>query len=243
MGEVMKALQGPGQPAGPQPAPRREARRGITVTPRRFHCGMAVAERNPGRNESAAHQLAAEQFGVISRVQAFAAGLSSAAISPPDQARDLGAGPAGRVRRRRRTRSRSGARSRRQCCGPAKVRSISHGTAGVLWGIDGTRAPKVELWVPSPRDPRHQRVVVHRGTRVDRADRTTFEQIPITTPIRYAHRPVGPHGGRPARRQRWRASSVGSSVRPERLAARLEALGGSGRPGAARLAALLERTR
>ena len=37
--------------------------------------------RNPRRNESAAHQLAAEQFGVINRVQALAAGLSSAAIS------------------------------------------------------------------------------------------------------------------------------------------------------------------
>jgi very-short-patch-repair endonuclease len=200
---------------------------------------MAVAERNPGRNESAAHQLAAEQFGVISRVQALAAGLSSAAISrrikrgtwervlpgvygvvgaPASQPREIMAAVL--------------------WAGEGAV--ISHGTAGVLWGIDGTRSPKVELWVPSPRDPRHQRVVVHRGTRVDRADRTTFEQIPVTTPIRSLI-------DLSARMEDGRLVGAMESVfrqklgTPERLAARLEALGGSGRPGAARLAALLER--
>ena len=36
MGEVMKALQGSGNPPGRQPAPRPEARRRIAVTPRRY---------------------------------------------------------------------------------------------------------------------------------------------------------------------------------------------------------------
>lgn len=61
---------------------------------------------------------------------------------------------------------------------------VSHGTAGVLWGIDGVRGPKTEVWVPAPRNRKHDLVVVHRGTRVDRTDRASLGPIPITTPVR-----------------------------------------------------------
>jgi very-short-patch-repair endonuclease len=116
----------------------------------------------------------------------------------------------------------------------------SHGTAGFLWGIEGARAGKPELWVPSPRNPRSGLVIVHRGTRVDRADKTMLGPIPITTPIRTLI-------DLSARMEDDRLLAAMESVfrmdlgTPERLAARLEALGGSGRPGAARLEQLLVR--
>ena len=46
------------------------------------------------------------------------------------------------------------------------------------------RGPKPELWVPMPRNPRSDKVIVHRGQRLDRADRTMLGAIPITTPVR-----------------------------------------------------------
>ena len=116
---------------------------------------------------------------------------------------------------------------------------VSHGTAGVLWGIDGARAKNVELWVPSPRNRTHDLVVVHRGTRLDRADGTTLGPIPITTPVRTLI-------DLSARMEDDQLLAAMESVfrrnlgTPERLAARLDALRGSGRPGAGRLEQLLD---
>ncbi len=200
---------------------------------------MVVAGRDLVRNESAVHRLAGEQFGVVSRVQALAKGLSAQAISRrvtrgtwervmPGVYGVVGA-PAS---------ERRGIMAAALWAGDGSV--VSHGTAGVLWGIEGARARKVELWVPLPRDPRHDRVVVHRGTRVDRADRTALGPIPVTTAIRTLIDLSG-------RMEDDRLVGAMESVfrqqlgTPERLAARLEALGGSGRPGAARLERLLER--
>jgi hypothetical protein len=61
---------------------------------------------------------------------------------------------------------------------------VSHHAAAALWEFDGVRAPKVELWVPEKCWVRSPLVSVHRGTRLDRADRTTLEGIPITTVTR-----------------------------------------------------------
>jgi very-short-patch-repair endonuclease len=116
---------------------------------------------------------------------------------------------------------------------------ISHGTAGALWGIDGIRQRKTELWVPSPRNPKHDLIVVHRGTRIDRADRTTIGALPVTTPIRTLI-------DLSARLEDDRLLSAMEAVfraslgTPEQLAARLAALRSSGRPGAGRLQHLLE---
>ena len=115
---------------------------------------------------------------------------------------------------------------------------VSHGAAGVLWGIDGVRGPKPELWVPAPRNPRADGVVVHRGERLDRADRTHLGAIPITTPVRTLIDVAG-------RLEDDRLLAAMECVfrrklgTPERLAARLEVLRDSGRPGAGRLAELL----
>ncbi|MET0275494.1 MAG: hypothetical protein ABW211_01460, partial [Acidimicrobiia bacterium] len=61
---------------------------------------------------------------------------------------------------------------------------VSHGAAGSLWGLDGVRTTRVEVWVPAPRNPRTSEVTVHRGKRLDRADRTVLDNIPITTVTR-----------------------------------------------------------
>jgi very-short-patch-repair endonuclease len=81
---------------------------------------------------------------------------------------------------------------------------------------------------------------VHRGTRIDRTDRTTLGPIPITTPIRTLIDLA-------ARMEDDRLLGAMESVfrqdlgTPERLLARLDALGGSGRPGTARLEQFLAR--
>jgi very-short-patch-repair endonuclease len=117
---------------------------------------------------------------------------------------------------------------------------VSHGSAGVLWGIDGVRGPKPELWVPAPRNPRTRDVIVHRGERLDRADRTKLGPIPITTPVRTLIDVAG-------RLEDDRLLAAMESLfrrqlgTADRLAARLSALRDSGRPGAGRLASLLER--
>ena len=48
---------------------------------------------------------------------------------------------------------------------------LSHRTAGLLWGIHGVRAKDVELWVSSSKKTDLPGITVHRGTRLDRADR------------------------------------------------------------------------
>jgi very-short-patch-repair endonuclease len=116
---------------------------------------------------------------------------------------------------------------------------LSHGAAGAAWGIEGVRSRKPELWVPMPRNPRCDDVIVHRGERLDRADRTTLGAIPITTPVRTLIDIA-------ARLEDDRLLAAMESIfrrrlgTPERLAARLSALRDSGRPGAGRLAGLLD---
>ena len=116
---------------------------------------------------------------------------------------------------------------------------VSHGTAGVLWGIDGVRGPKTEVWVPAPRNRKHDLVVVHRGTRVDRTDRALLGPIPITTPVRTLIDVAGRLEDDRLLAAMESAFRQGLAT-PERLAARLAALRSSGRPGSGRLEQLLE---
>jgi very-short-patch-repair endonuclease len=181
--------------------------------------------------------VADEQFGVFSQSQARAAGLSPATMTRrvggglwerlmPAVYRVVGAPASGR----------QAAMAAALWAGEGAV--VSHGTAGTLWGIEGARAGKVELWVPSPRDPRHEQVIVHRGTRIDRADRTMLGPIPITTPARTLI-DLSP------RMEDDRLVGAMESVfrqaltTPDRLAVRLAALRSSGRPGSGRLERLL----
>ena len=66
MGEVMKALQGRGNPQVVNQLLDEKLAR-ITVTPHRFHCRMAAAERTPSDNERPGAKLAETQHGVVSR--------------------------------------------------------------------------------------------------------------------------------------------------------------------------------
>jgi very-short-patch-repair endonuclease len=200
---------------------------------------MMVEKRTRSDNERELRQLATEQVGVFSRAQAREAGLTTGAITR-------------RVRSGRWERilphvygitgvpssDRRSAMAAALWAGDGAV--VSHGTAGVLWGIEGVRGPRTEIWVPSPRNPHAEQIVVHRGARVDRADRTAIGPIPVTTPIRTLIDIAG-------RLENDRLLAAMESVfrqklgTPDRLAARLAALRASGRPGSGRLEELLER--
>jgi very-short-patch-repair endonuclease len=184
-------------------------------------------------------EIAAEQFGVVGIAQALDAGVTRSAVSRrvraglwerllPTVYRVAGVPPSGR----------QAAMAAALWAGDGAL--VSHGAAGVLWGIDGVRARRVEVWVPTSRNPRSDLVVVHRGSRLDRADRTMLGPIPITTPERTLIDVAG-------RLEDDRLLAAMESVfrqrlgTPERLAARLDALRESGRPGAGRLEQLLSR--
>lgn len=115
---------------------------------------------------------------------------------------------------------------------------VSHGTAAALWDFERVRERRTELWVPSGRRLRSDAVVVHRGARLDRADRTTLGPIPITTTVRTLIDMSG-------RLEDHRLLAVMEDlirrglVKHDRLEARLAALRSSGRPGAGRLEMLL----
>ncbi len=144
---------------------------------------MTCDERNPLRNESDLRMLAEMQFGVFSAAQASEAGVSPSGMSRrvanrvwervlPKVYRLVGApSPA-----------RQPAMAAALWAGDGAV--ISHGTAGRLWSIPGARQRRVELWVPEPRAPRAASVTVHRGPRIEGADRTDVGPLPITTPVR-----------------------------------------------------------
>jgi len=115
---------------------------------------------------------------------------------------------------------------------------VSHATAGKLWAIEGARGSDVELWVPASKRADVDGLILHRGTRLDRADRDKLGPIPITTVARTII-------DLSARMEDDRLLSAMEGafrrglVTPERLGARVEALRKSGRPGAGRLAELL----
>jgi very-short-patch-repair endonuclease len=198
---------------------------------------MDAADRNAPRNESELLRLAAEQYGVFSRDQARAAGFT-----PSARTRRVSRGTWELVLPGVHGVVGSASSLHRSAMAAALWAGhgslISHGTAAALWGMDGARTGKVELWVPLPRDPRHELVIVHRGQRLDRADRTMLGPIPITTPVRTLIDVS-------ARLEDARLLNAMEDairrglVKADRLAARLAALRHSGRPGAGRLAELL----
>ncbi len=115
---------------------------------------------------------------------------------------------------------------------------VSHGTAGLLWELDGVRSKGIELWVSSARRSALDGLVLHRGLRLDRADRTKVGSIPITTPTRTLL-------DLSARMEDARLLAAAEAAfrrrlcTPERLLRRAEVLRKSGRPGVGRLADLL----
>jgi very-short-patch-repair endonuclease len=122
--------------------------------------------------------------------------------------------------------------------GPGSL--VSHATAASLWAMTRVRARGVELWVPSGNRRTESTITVHRGTRLDRADRTSLDSIPITTPTRTLIDVAGRLEDDALLDAMEDLFRRGLSS-PERFAARLEALRSSGRPGGGRLEGLLAR--
>jgi hypothetical protein len=198
---------------------------------------VSAAERDNRCNESI-HELFERQFGLITATQAASYGLSKQSV-----ARRVHSGEWQRVHPGV-LRATAAPVSLRQTALAAALWAgdgalVSHGTAAVLHGFESVRALKTELWVPTGTGVRSSRVVVHRGTRLDRADRSTLDGIPITTATRTLIDVSG-------RLEDPRLLAVmqdlirRSVVTPERLRARLRALRTSGRPGAGRLEDLLD---
>lgn len=191
-------------------------------------------------NESAEARIAAiadAQFGVFGRPQALDAGFSERQI----QLRVTG--KRWEVRRRGVYRIVGAPESLEQAAMAGALYAgdgalVSHGTAGKLWAIAGVRTRDVELWVPSEKKSDSRGLTIHRGGRLDRADRTTLGPIPITTPARTII-------DLSARMEDDRLLSAMEDafrrrlVTPERLLARAAVLRKSGRPGAGRCAGLL----
>jgi very-short-patch-repair endonuclease len=181
--------------------------------------------------------LARSQHGVMSRAQVIDAGMSRRQIDVRVQTGRLEyVLPAVLRISGSSATSRQAAKAATLWAGDGAV--LSHGAAGVLWGMEGVRAAKPEVWVQAPRNPRSRDVTVHRGTRLDRADRANLDGIPITTPTRTLIDVSG----------RLEDDALLGVLEyclrhdlttPERLAARLEALRSSGRVGGGRLQALL----
>jgi very-short-patch-repair endonuclease len=116
---------------------------------------------------------------------------------------------------------------------------VAFGTAAELWGLEGVRSTRTEIWIPAARSRGSRVVVVHRGTRLDRADRARLDGIPITTPTRTLI-DVSARLENEALLATMEAAFRSGLTTPERLAARLTALRASGRAGGGRLEALLD---
>lgn len=191
-------------------------------------------------NESADARIAAiadAQFGVFSRAQASDAGFSARQMQLRVAAERW-------EPRRRGVYRLVGAPQTLEQSAMAGVlyagdgALISHGTAGRLWTIEGARGIDVELWVSSTKKSDGSGLAIHRGGRLDRADRTMLGPIPITNPARTIIDLSARMEDAPlvaAMEDAFRRRLV----TPERLLVRAEILRRSGRPGAGRLAGLL----
>jgi hypothetical protein len=116
---------------------------------------------------------------------------------------------------------------------------LSHSTAASLWRVAETRTDAVELLVPRARAPRAAGVVVHRVARIDRADvMTAAGGLPVTAPARTLIDLAAV-----VSRSELAAMldlAIGRGLVTRRtLEGRLATLGTRGRPGTARLRALL----
>jgi very-short-patch-repair endonuclease len=198
---------------------------------------MAVVGRTSSDNESQVRALAESQHGVVSRAQALDLGVSEAAVARrvrdglwarvlPGVFRITGAPESGPQLPMAAT----------LWAGEGSV--VSHATAARLLGIDGARERKVEIWVPSPRNPRHPLIAVHRGPRIHEPDLERRGPIPVTDPVRT----LIDLSARMEDDQLLAATESAFRAKlctPERLGVRVDSLRASGRPGAGRLAELL----
>ena len=198
---------------------------------------MSTAERDTGDNESI-HELIARQFGLIADTQAASFGVSRQSIwRRVDSGEWIRVLP--RVYRAAAAPVTPMQRALAATLWAGDGALASHATAATLFEFDGIRTEKTEIWVPAKRRVRSASLTVHHGGRLDRADRTVLDGVPITTPVRTLIDMAG-------RFEDDRLLAVMEDlirrdlVTCERLHARLEALRKSGRVGGGRLATLLD---
>jgi very-short-patch-repair endonuclease len=198
---------------------------------------MASAGRTSSDDEFQVRELAESQHGAVSRAQALELGVSEAAIARrvrdglwsrvlPSVFRITGA-PA--------TDSQL-PMAATLWAGDGSV--VSHATAARLLGITGARERKVELWVPSPRNPRHPLIAVHRGPPIEGTDLDRRGRIAVTSAVRTLI-DVSPRMEDDRLLNAVESAFRANLCTPERLGARVEELRTSGRPGVGRLADLL----
>jgi hypothetical protein len=141
---------------------------------------IAMRSQSTPAHEHGLADLAAQQFGVVSRGQLHALGFTNGAIQ-----RNVAAG---RLHRRHRgvysvghtLISRHGAYlAAVLACGPGAV--LSYRSAAALWGLRPSDASRIDVTVPHTCGVRTSAaIVVHRSRRPVKA--TTHDGIPVTTP-------------------------------------------------------------
>jgi very-short-patch-repair endonuclease len=181
--------------------------------------------------------LIASQFGVVSREQALARGISRRMIE-----RRLDSGhwvPMHRSVYRVAVVPRSLAqRAMAVSLWSAPDGLVSHETAATLWGLEGIATNDLHVLVPRARHMRSETVRVHRTSDLLPADRAMKQGIAITSPLRTV---IDLAGGVDAAALE---TLIESGLRrrlfsPGQLRWRAEALMGTGRTGSATLRALL----
>lgn len=195
---------------------------------------MAVDIRRSRTNE-----LANRQHGAFSRAQACALGWSESQVERrlatgqwevvlPGVYRFAGAPATGRQA------------AIAACLWARPGAVVSHRAAGAIWGLDGVTACGMEVLVPNNRRLRTTRLMVHRTNKLSRLDRTKREAIPITTPARTLidlSSVLDEETLESAVEYAFRRRLAGERF----LRQRLDALGGSGRPGSGMLRRILDR--
>lgn len=120
--------------------------------------------------------------------------------------------------------------------GPGAV--ASHTTAAALFGLSGCPFRSVEITVPRGRSHRSRLATVHEARQLERWDVTTVDRVPVTRPARTLIDLAG-CVPRAVLEDAVDDALVRRLTTLARLRERLEALGGSGRPGTVLLRAVL----
>ena len=183
-------------------------------------------------------EVAARQYGVISLAQAIAMGMSASAIQ-----RRVASG-AWEMVLPGVYRVRGAPVTRRQQMMAAVLwagsgASVSHGTAAILWKLEGLSSDEIEVTVPRARRKRCGRVVVHRALVLPEADRDEVDGIPCTAAARTLIDVAGSLDDEQLEVVMESGFHRGL-YRESFLRWRLNELGGTGRRGSGRLLALLD---
>ena len=148
---------------------------------------MDVADGDSMSKHRSLSALAARQHGLVTLAQAASWALARTRWHGSRAVGRVGARPPDRVPACRGCTERTAGRPGGDAVGRTGS-TVSHASAGVLWGIDGVLATRVELWVP--RRLRSKLVRVHQGELSNR-DRRGPRRHPDHEPGAHDRRPRG----------------------------------------------------